>query len=100
MCLLQTLGEKITKAAANLKTCLIEAYGLHKLVVPGEIIARSIQSSSINAAFTNLASVEEVCYAATWSSILTFGRHYEINKTQRMLLSATYCGYQDDPPML
>lgn len=55
-----------------IKSCIMEAYKAANVAVPKGITAHSVQSAAANAALSKNASIEEVCRAATWSSMSTF----------------------------
>lgn len=68
-----------TSIGTTLRSCIQEAYKASKLVPPEGITSHSTRSVATSAAWANRALVEDVCKAATWSSISTFIRHYRLN---------------------
>lgn len=74
-------GEKMSKSAISsaMKSCIKEAYRAQKLLIPEGITAHSTRRAAANVALNRNASVEEICRAATRSSLSTFIRHYKIN---------------------
>lgn len=50
-----------------------------RIEVPSGITAHFVLSAATSAALNNNASMEEVCKAATWSSISMFVRHYKLD---------------------
>lgn len=65
--------------SANIRSCIKEAYVSYGLPPPKGITAHSTRSAAMSAAFSNRASLEEICKAAAWFSLSTFVRHYKIN---------------------
>ncbi|XP_066431206.1 uncharacterized protein [Eleutherodactylus coqui] len=74
-------GKTATKStiARWIKTAIQEAYKARGLDPPGKIRAHSTRSLSSSWAEKGQASAEQICKAATWSSIHTFTRHYRVN---------------------
>ncbi|XP_066438748.1 dolichyl-phosphate beta-glucosyltransferase isoform X2 [Eleutherodactylus coqui] len=62
-----------------IKTAIQEAYKARGLDPLGKIRAHSTRSLSSSWAEKGQASAEQICKAATWSSIHTFTRHYRVN---------------------
>lgn len=101
------LGQRMSKAsiAATIRACIREAYLSSGLEVPSGISAHSTRSAATNAAYSNRASAEEICRAATWSSLSTFVKHYRLNVYAsaeaafgRRVLQHVMTGDGDAPP--
>ncbi|XP_077180347.1 uncharacterized protein LOC143831152 [Paroedura picta] len=74
-------GERMSTVAIGtcLRDCIAETYSSLGRPVPSGITAHSVRGAATNAAMINSASVEQICKAATWSSISTFIRHYKLS---------------------
>lgn len=75
------LAQRMSKSAISyaIHSCIPEAYKTAKVEIPRGITAHSVRSTSTNAAFFKHSSMEDVCRAATWSSISTFTCQYKLN---------------------
>lgn len=100
-------GKRMSMAAisSTIWNCMKEAYVAAKLEVPAGITAHSTRSAAANAAFNNRAFIEEICKAATWSSVSTFIHHYRINASDladaafgRRVLQQVIAEDDGDPP--
>lgn len=58
----------ISAISRFLKTCIAEAYKIHKLDILHRITVHSVRNVAADKAFANQSTVEEVCRVATWSS--------------------------------
>lgn len=76
-----SLGQKVSSTTVGrwLKSCISEAYGLRGAPVPEGILPHSTRSAATSAAWATQASVDDICRAATWSSLSSFVRHYRLD---------------------
>lgn len=76
------LEYKMSSAAIGsvIRSCIKKAYRVSRLEVLKGITAHSTRSAATSVALSKGASVEEICRAATWSSLSTFVRHYKLDK--------------------
>lgn len=61
---------------------VLKAYKASGLEVPKGITAHSTRSATTSEALSNRASVDEICRAATWTSLSTFVRHYKLDSAE------------------
>lgn len=75
------LGLRMSMMAIRgaIRTCICEAYKALNLVPPEGITAHSTCSTVASAALLNRALIEDICKAATWSSVSTFVHHYKLH---------------------
>lgn len=75
------VGRKASSSslARWIKSCIIMAYQAIGENPPDGITAHSVRSAATSAAFDGYASLQEICRAATWSSVHTFTRHYLVD---------------------
>ncbi|XP_034289059.2 uncharacterized protein LOC117674930 [Pantherophis guttatus] len=76
-----TMGQKVSSATIGrwIKLCISAAYKLKGSQVPGGIVPHSTRSAATSVAWAAQASIDEICRAATWSSISSFIRHYRLD---------------------
>lgn len=74
-------GKKVSSATIGrwIKACISAAYTSQGIQVPGGIVPHSTRSAATSAAWTTQASIDEICRAASWSSISSFIRHYRLD---------------------
>ncbi|XP_068128005.1 uncharacterized protein [Hyperolius riggenbachi] len=74
-------GSKMSKRsiARWIKLCIEEAYRITGNTVVDTIRAHSARAAATSWAYRAGATPEEICRAATWSSLSTFSRHYRID---------------------
>ncbi|KAM4749122.1 uncharacterized protein WCC33_006551 [Rhinophrynus dorsalis] len=100
-------GKPASKASISrwIKECIKLAYEEAKAKVPENLTAHSTRSLSTSWAAKAEASATEICKAATWASIYTFIRHYEVDvlasadaKFGRKILFSSYCYFSTFTP--
>lgn len=76
-----SIGSKASSSTLGrwLRATIATAYRQLGLPVPGHITAHSTRSAATSAAWSTQASLEEICRAATWTSISPFVRHYRVD---------------------
>ncbi|KAG8597254.1 hypothetical protein GDO81_002223 [Engystomops pustulosus] len=74
-------GRKASKAsiARWIRTVIKEAYDANNLDISGTIRAHSTRGVAASWAEKRGASLEDICRAATWSTHLTFAKHYRLD---------------------
>lgn len=67
-------GKRMAKSTiiVAVRSCILKAYKASHTELPKGITAHSVRSAATNAAYSSNASVEDVCKAATWSSVSMF----------------------------
>ncbi|CAJ0953935.1 unnamed protein product [Ranitomeya imitator] len=68
-----------TTLAKWIRSTIQESYLVRNASVPAGIKAHSIQSVSASRAIWHQASAQQLCKAATWSSLHTFTKHYHVH---------------------
>lgn len=78
---LATLGHKVSSSIVGrwFRATIASAYDIHSLPVPPRITAHSTHSAATSTAWSTQASLEDICRAATWSSLSPFIRHYKLD---------------------
>ncbi|XP_071983304.1 uncharacterized protein [Engystomops pustulosus] len=74
-------GRKASKAsiARWIQSVIRAAYTTQRLETPGKVKAHSTRAMAASWAEKRGASIEEICRAATWSSHMTFAKHYRLD---------------------
>ncbi|KAG8575970.1 hypothetical protein GDO81_009723 [Engystomops pustulosus] len=74
-------GKKASKAsiARWIQSVIRAAYATQQLEIPGKVKAHSTRAMAASWAEKRGASIEEICRAATWSSHMTFAKHYRLD---------------------
>ncbi|KAG8589765.1 hypothetical protein GDO81_006517 [Engystomops pustulosus] len=74
-------GRKASKAsiARWIQSVIRAAYTTQRLETPGKVKAHSTRAMAASWAEKKGASIEEICRAATWSSHMTFAKHYRLD---------------------
>ncbi|XP_071975450.1 uncharacterized protein [Engystomops pustulosus] len=74
-------GRKASKAtiARWLRLAIASCYDLQKIQIPSGIRAHSTRAMSTSWAERRVASLDQICRAATWSSSTTFSKHYRLD---------------------
>ncbi|XP_071969993.1 uncharacterized protein [Engystomops pustulosus] len=82
-------GKKASKSSLSrwIKTVIKEAYEALRMAVPDTIKAHSTRAMATSWAERRGATIEQICKAATWSSSLTFAKHYRLDIPNNMDLS-------------
>ncbi|KAG8548297.1 hypothetical protein GDO81_025858 [Engystomops pustulosus] len=82
-------GKKASKSSLSrwIKTVIKEAYEALEMAVPDTIKAHSTRAMATSWAERRGATIEQICKAATWSSSLTFAKHYRLDIPNNMDLS-------------
>ncbi|CAJ0943885.1 unnamed protein product [Ranitomeya imitator] len=77
----QNKGKKTSRSTiANwIKRAILEAYQIQGLPPPGKLTAHSTRATAVSWAEKASASIEQICRAATWSSVHTFSKHYRLD---------------------
>lgn len=77
----ETVGARVSSPTLGrwIRATIATAYQQLKLPVPRNITAHSTRSAATSAAWATRAPLEEVCRAATWTSISPFIRHYRVD---------------------
>ncbi|XP_034272372.1 uncharacterized protein LOC117664972 [Pantherophis guttatus] len=76
-----SMGKKVSSNTVGrwIKACISAAYASQGVKVPSRVLPHSTRSVATSAAWATQASIEEICKAATWSSISSFVKHYKID---------------------
>lgn len=76
-----SMRQKVSSATVGrwLKACFSKAYELRGNPAPGGILPHSTRCAATFAAWATQASIDEICRAATWSSISSFVRRYRLD---------------------
>ncbi|XP_071967071.1 uncharacterized protein [Engystomops pustulosus] len=82
-------GKKASKTSLSrwIKTVIKEAYESLNMAAPDTIKAHSTRAMATSWAERRGATIEQICKAATWSSSLTFAKHYRLDIPNNMDLS-------------
>ncbi|CAJ0963066.1 unnamed protein product [Ranitomeya imitator] len=77
----QNKGKKTSKSTiANwIKRAILEAYQIQGLPPSEKLTAHSTRATAVSWAEKASASIEQICRAATWSSVHTFSKHYRLD---------------------
>lgn len=77
----RTKGNAASKStlARWIRSCIVEAYAVKGVSPPKSIRAHSTRSLATSWADKEMASIQEVCRAAGWSSLHTFTKHYKVD---------------------
>ncbi|XP_069607104.1 uncharacterized protein [Ranitomeya imitator] len=77
----QNKGKKTSRSTiANwIKRAILEAYQIQGLPPPEKLTAHSTRATAVSWAEKASASIEQICRAATWSSVHTFSKHYRLD---------------------
>ncbi|ETE72999.1 hypothetical protein L345_01163, partial [Ophiophagus hannah] len=73
-----TLGNRVSPTMMGrwIRSCISTAYETRGLPVPSRLTTHSMRSAVTTAAWAIQAYIEEICWAATWSSPSLFIHHY------------------------
>lgn len=76
-----SMGSKVKVPALGqwIMATISTAYESQSLPIPRYITAHSTRSAAMSAAWATQAPLEEVCRAATWSSLTPFIQHYRLD---------------------
>ncbi|XP_060543235.1 uncharacterized protein LOC132710620 [Pantherophis guttatus] len=76
-----SLGVRVSSVTLGrwIRAAIAVAYRQSDSPLPHPITAHSTRSASTSAAWATQASLEEVCRAATWTTISPFIRHYKVD---------------------
>ncbi|XP_060546801.1 uncharacterized protein LOC132711537 [Pantherophis guttatus] len=76
-----SIGARVSSVTIGrwIRATIATAYQQQHLPVPPRITAHSTRSAATSAAWATQATLEEVCRAATWTSISPFIRHYRVD---------------------
>lgn len=74
-------GQAASKATISkwIRQLIIQAYGLKQKIPPFQIRAHSTRDIGASWAVHHRASMAQICKAATWSSVHTFTRFYQVD---------------------